>query len=128
MGLDMYLLSKGKGFKKSGTTGACGGLFPMTIATDDNTIEIGYWRKNYKLDEYLTDMLFGCGEEDNCVKKLMDAEQIQKVINFAKDELEFKDYEDGWYDDDEWKRTITIFKDALKRFNRGEHIYYEKWY
>lgn len=128
MGLDMYLLAKHSRIKKTGTTGACGGLFPMTIATENNTMEIGYWRKNYRLDEKLTNMLFDNCEEDNCVKKEMCKGQILEIIDYAKWQLEEKDYEDGWYCDDDWKYTIKTFKDALTRINRGEQIYYEKWY
>ena len=128
MGLDMYLLSRSKKHSQTGhATGACGGLFPMTISTGDNTIEIGYWRKNYRLADYLSNMLFEDGN-DNLVKKEMSKEQIISTIDFAKNELASKDYDNGWYDDSEWKRTIDIFKDALNRYEEGEHILYEQWY
>ena len=128
MGLDMYLLSKSKDNVKKACTGACGGLFPLTIATEDNTIEIGYWRKNYRLAEELSSMLFDGEEEDNCVPKPLTEEQIEHIIKFAKYELEFKDYDDGWYCDDDWTYTIKTFKDALKRLKQGETILYEQWY
>ena len=128
MGLDMYLLSKSKNHaKKNEATGCCGGLFPMSINTGENTIEIGYWRKNYRLADKLSDMLFQDGN-DNLVKREMDEWQIQEIIDFAKAELEAKDYDDGWYCDEDWKYTIKTFKDALKRYNNGEHILYEQWY
>ena len=129
MGLDMYLLSKSKNHQKSNPkTGACNGLFPLTIATEDHTIEIGYWRKNYRLADKLTKMLFANGEEDNCVEKEMTDKQIESIIAFAEDELEFKDYDNGWYNDEDWQYTIKTFKDALNRYNNGEHILYEQWY
>lgn len=128
MGLDMYLLSKSnKHAKENHATGACGGLFPMSIKTGDNTIEIGYWRKNYKLADKLSDMLFQDGN-DNLVKREMDEWQIKEIIDFAKWQLNEKDYENGWYSDEDWKYTIKTFKDALKRYNNGEHILYEQWY
>lgn len=129
MGLDMYLLSKSKKHPKTNKiTGACNGLFSLTISVEDNTVEIGYWRKNYRLADKITNMLFTAGEDDNCVKKEMSENQIQEIIEFAKDELNEKDYDNGWYSDDEWTRTITIFKNALKRYKNGEHILYEQWY
>ena len=125
----MYLLAKtDKKVGKKETTGACGGLFPLTIKTEEKTQEIGYWRKNYKLDEELTNMLFEGCEDDNCVPKEMSAEQIEDVIAFAKDEIELKDYENGWYNDDDWKYTIKVFQKALKLLKQGVTILYEKWY
>ncbi len=129
MGLDMYLLAKSKNKKigKEHTTGACGGLFPFTIDSEGTT-EIGYWRKNYRLADEITHMLFEPGEETNCVLKELTEDDIKDLISFAQDELDFKDYEDGWYSDYEWEKTIKIFQQALAYAKEGVKIYYKEWY
>ena len=58
MGLDMYLLAKYKNVTNTQTTGACGGLFPLTIKSHGKE-EIGYWRKDYKLDNLIWERLSG---------------------------------------------------------------------
>ena len=129
MGLDMYLLAKTKKpVGKNPTTGACNGLFGLTIATEEDEQEIGYWRKEYRLSHKLESLLFAEDEEDNLVPKEMTEKQIEEVIAFAQAELEAKDYEDGFYSDDDWKYTIEVFQKALELAKQGVKIIYEQWY
>ena len=109
MGLDQYLRTNAKKGNEY-ATGACGGLFPFAPKMSEEQREIGYWRKNYKLNDYLLDEL-GLGneyEDVNCEDLPMDEDEIKKAINFAKDEKEFGDDEDGWYSKEGWERYPSI--------------------
>lgn len=128
MGLDMYLSvktnDKNKVVGKTDHTGACGGLMPFTIANKNGEQEIGYWRKQYRLADRLTMMLYGDDDEgDNLVPKEMTIEDIKDIIEFAKEQLK----EDA-YNSNVWDYTIKVFKKALQLAKQGDTVIYEQWY
>ena len=137
MGLDMYLFSSNTNKRKL-ARGACGGMFPLgPSSTTDNGVElseIGYWRKNYKLQEFLFDEVISLGEDedDNLVKFPLTKDDCQKVIEFAKSEKRYieetGDDDNGWYDVGDWEYTAKTFRNAIKQIQQGHDIYYECWY
>lgn len=133
MGLDQYLRTNAKKGNQH-ATGACGGLFPLAPKMSEGQREIGYWRKNYKLNDYLLDEL-GLGDEYedvNCEDLPMNEDQIESAINFAKGEKEILeeggDSDDGWYGVSDWEYTIETFTNALKLKRQGYDIIYSIWY
>jgi len=116
------------------STGACGGLFPFAPKMAKEQREIGYWRKNYKLNEFLLcDLgLADDEEDDNCVDLPMSEEEIEATINFAKEEKQILeeggDGNDGWYEVSDWDYTIKTFKEALRLRKEGYDVFYHIWY
>lgn len=105
MGLDQYLLAKVSNKEKlaqlkTEATGACGGLFPLTIKTHGKA-EIGYWRKWYKLNDYLWGLLRDTTGYKNYLAKEI-AYQIDKYSN--PDNIQ-----DTWYE------TKAEVLDGIKR-------------
>ena len=136
MGLDMYLFSTNTNKRKM-AQGACGGLFPLapTSTTDDGVelSEIGYWRKNYKLQEFLfNDIIDTEGEDNNLVKFLLTESDCKRIVEFAKDEKSYieetGDDDNGWYDIKNWEYTAKVFRKAIRHIKEGNEIYYECWY
>lgn len=116
MGLDMYLEAKYKNQKNSGLRGACDGLFPIAPKSDYE--EIGYWRKNYELSEFLWEQL-NITEDMNCERIEMSEQDLLDVINFC----------EGKLTDSEWLNTLDIFDKALNLMrNEDATIYYLEWY
>lgn len=133
MGLDQYLRTNARKGNEY-ATGACGGLFPLAPKMSEGQREIGYWRKNYKLNDYLLNEL-GLGDEYedvNCEDLPMSENQIEMAIGFAKIEKEMleedKTLDDGWYNVSDWEYTIKTFKEALKLKQQGYDIIYSIWY
>ena len=133
MGLDQYLRTNAKKGNEY-ATGACGGLFPIAPKMSEEQQEIGYWRKNYKLNNYLLNEL-GLGDEYedvNCVDLPMTEDQIKMAIDFAKIEKEILeeggDSDDGRYNVSVWEYTMKTFKEALKLKQQGYDIIYSIWY
>jgi hypothetical protein len=117
MGLDMYLEAKYKNQKNSGLRGACDGLFPIAPKSDYE--EIGYWRKNYELSEFLWEQL-NITEDMNCERIEMSEQDLLDVINFCEGKLK---------ENPEWLNTIDIFDKALNLMrNEDATIYYLEWY
>lgn len=131
MGLDMYLKTNARTGNKY-ATGACGGLFPLAPAMDKEETEIGYWRKNYKLDDYILNLLNTEDVDPNCVDFEVSEEDCQSIIDFAKEEQaileEGGDDENGWYCVDDWKYTVKTFKKALRLIQQGFTVKYMCWY
>lgn len=93
MGLDQYLLAKVNNKEKlsqlkTEATGACGGLFPLTIKTHGKA-EIGYWRKWYDFDDYMWGLLKNTPDYRKYITK-----QIAYYINIFSD---MTNIEDTWY-------------------------------
>lgn len=133
MGLDQYLRTNAPTGQEH-ATGACGGLFPLAPKMGEDQREIGYWRKNYRLNEYLLEEL-GLGndyEDVNCEDLPMTEDQIEDVISYAKGRKELLeegyDCDDGWYDISDWEYTMKTFKKALKLKQQGYDIIYSIWY
>lgn len=126
MGLDQYLYKKVKEHRgETHSTGACGGLFPLAPATD-GMIEIGYWRKAYKVNEAIMDMVF-TGGEDNCVKFPMSKQACMKIMQQARAGQKDDTLEDDERED--WKQTEQIMKTALHAIQTEDaEIFYEIWY
>ena len=117
MGLDMYLEAKYKGQKDSGLRGACGGLFPLAPKSDNE--EIGYWRKNYDLSDFLWKQL-DITEDMNCESIEMSEQDLLDVINFCEGKLK---------KNQEWQYTLDVFNKALNLMrNEDATIYYLEWY
>ena len=87
MGLDMYLTIKKPNHTGEGLRGACGGMFgirPSTEETNDS-IEVGYWRKFYGLDEFLVSYLGhlvpeGANSGFNCVPLPISIDDMDYII------------------------------------------------
>lgn len=99
MGLDQYLLAKVSNKEKlaqlkTEATGACGGLFPLTIKTNGKA-ELGYWRKWYQFDNYMWDLLKNTLCYQKClskeiayyINKYSDPEKIEGTWYATKDEI-----------------------------------------
>ena len=134
MGLDMYLYTSNQAKKKQ-STGACGGLFPLAPANEHEGVELqemGYWRKNYKLNEYIVNDVVVCDEEPNLIKFPLSVDDLENIRQFAKSEKlyleEGGDDENGWYTIEEWEYTIKTFNKAIRQAKQGFNIYYECWY
>ena len=131
----MYSTTR-NGEKVKHSTGACGGLFPLAPTNkldEEELTEIGYWRKNYKLQDFLFDEIIDCeGEDPNLTKFLLNEDQIKRLVKFAKGEKRYieetGDDDDGWYDVGQWEYTIKTFNKALRLNRQGNDIYYECWY
>ena len=108
----MYLEAKYKEQKESGLRGACNGLFPFAPKSENE--EIGYWRKNYTLSDFLWDKL-GITDDDNCVEFEMSEQDLLDTIKFCQDKG--------------WGESVDIFNNALKLMReQGAIIYYREWY
>lgn len=117
MGLDMYLEAKYKKQKNSGLRGACSGLFP--IAPKSDCEEIGYWRKNYELSDFLWEQL-DITNDMNCESIEMSEQDLLDVINFCEGELK---------KNPEWQYTLNVFNKALNLMRSEDAtIYYLEWY
>ena len=125
MGLDMYLEAKRKNPAKVGLTGACGGLIPLAPKSDNE--EIGYWRKNYSLSEFLWEEL-GITDNDNCVPFEMSEPQIKDAIEFCENCIR-KNPCPNWIDKREWEQSLGVFKNALELVQKEQaQIFYREWY
>ena len=142
MGLDMYLTVKTK-TKGDGLRGAAGGLIgicPSTEQTDDS-IEVGYWRKQYELDDYLIDLLRYREPYDdgyNCVPLEMDEHELNEVIDYLTQMIDEKDLymRAAWvwdsreeYEED-LQESIEMFKKALSYLTTDPdaRVYYMRLY
>lgn len=120
MGLDMYLEAKYKKQRSAGLRGACDGLMSIAPASDNE--EIGYWRKDYELSDFLWEQL-EITPNDNCVPFEMKEQDLLDVINFCEGKI--KDHPQ----DESWKRSLDIFDNALNLMRREDAtIYYREWY
>lgn len=142
MGLDMYLSVKTK-TKGNGLRGAAGGLIgicPSTEETDDS-IEVGYWRKFYELDDYLIDLLSYREPNDveyNCVPLEMDQSELNEVIDYLTQMIDEKDLymrnSWGWDSREEYEEyleeSIGMFRKALSYLTTDPdaRVYYMRWY
>lgn len=84
MGLDMYLFKRSHMADASrGATGACGGLFPFAPSTGGKE-EIGYWRKAYKVCDFILELLNKNYDEVNCKDLRVKKAFCQQILNEAK--------------------------------------------
>lgn len=127
MGLDMYLYKKSHKSVDKGSTGACGGMFPLAPKSEGME-EIGYWRKAYKVCDFIFDRLGKNYDECNLEKLYMSEEDVEAVLKEAKFREEENYYEDDWEEED-WKNTKTIMEKALEAIhNEDALIFFEVWY
>ena len=127
MGLDMYLYKKSARACDKGSTGACGGLFPLAPKSEGME-EIGYWRKAYAVCDFIFQQLGKNFDESNLEKLYMSEKDIQAVLSEAKWHIEEEVFEDDWEEED-WKDTINIMELALKAIrNEDASIFFEVWY
>ena len=140
MGLDMYLEVKRvkETGKPKGLTGACGGLFGIAPASENE--EVGYWRKFYDLDRYISELQERT-EDDNCEAIELDAAQLIDIANYcaamARDFVA-ENAVDDWVADDEgtwyeqrvmeWVDAATTFTQAAMDAMNGDVFYYRNWY
>lgn len=102
MGLDMYLY-----ITKVERLGKDEEEFDTEL---HRTKQIGYWRKDYELHEWMH-KLHGklTPAEYNCVKTYLDKDQLLQLMN------SFPQFQD-------------TFGDALEWLERGYHVYYDSWW
>ena len=127
MGLDQYLSAKTNILAKKQLRGACGGLFPIGPA-DNDTTEIGYWRKAYSVSCYLRETLEITGDF-NLEEKEINYEQIVSILDYAKHILKTKSFEND-YDKYDWETTSEVFTKAKEILEKDPNaqIFYMEWY
>lgn len=130
MGLDQYLTVKTKTLKKTGCTGACGGLIPLAPVSEGPT-EIGYWRKAYLFSNYMRKLFHKEHEDWNCESNKVTAEMIDKIIVYAGKKIIInpQNEEEEW-ESNNWGKTYNVFTKAqeiLKTDPKAE-FYYMEWY
>ena len=74
---------------------------------DDSVDEIGYWRKNWELHQYIIDNFWHDKDNDNLVDVFLTKSDLEKIVS------------DGWGDE---------FDDALKHWNDDYVVFYHPWY
>ena len=80
--------------------------------------EIGYWRKDWELHNYIIDNFWEDKEHDNVVNIPLTKENVEQVIKWCSsgDNSIYNDY------------TEETFKEALNAIKQGDVIYYHPWY
>lgn len=97
---------------------------------DGSAKELFYWRKHYKLDEYMLRLYeyYGGINEFNCQKIFLGIENInnlkEEISNnkFFDDELNLEDNEKQKTDD------LKFCELAIKKMNENFKIYYTNWW
>ena len=127
MGLDQYLRAKTNSVKQKHSRGACDGLFPIGPA-DNGTTEIGYWRKAYSVSTFLRETLDIC-DDFNLEDKEIHYDKVLSIIDYAKDVLEERTFEDE-YEEQDWKDTVKYFTKAknILEQDKDAQIFYMEWY
>lgn len=140
MGLDMYLeVKRAKGPEgQTGLTGACGGLFGLAPASDNE--EVGYWRKFYELDNFISNLQHRESEDNAEAVELTTAQLfaimqycVEKANDFVKGE-DITEYEangdllDYEYTVAQWTDAANTFGKALQMALNGDTVYYRNWY
>lgn len=128
MGLDQYLRAKTKLLDSKRSRGACGGLFPVGPA-DNGTTEIGYWRKAYRVSDYLRETLKIKGAF-NLKDKKVSYKQVCSIIDYSKAMLEEDDNSLDEYEKEDWKDTVSAFTKAKEILDADKEakIFYMEWY
>ncbi len=127
MGLDQYLRARTKTVEQKSATGACGGLFPIA-PSDNETTEIGYWRKAYTVSKYLRNVLDVAGDF-NLEDKEITYEQVIDILTYAQNVVSEKDFSDA-YEESDWLDTVDFFttaKDILEN-DPDAQISYMEWF
>ena len=74
---------------------------------DDSVDEIGYWRKNWQIHQYIIDNFWHDKDNDNLVDVFLTKSDLEKIVA------------DGWGDE---------FEDALKHWDDDYVVFYHPWY
>lgn len=115
MGLDMFLYAKKKGF-------------------NENTIEIGYWRKHPDLHDYISTLYYragGTAEIFNNVKYKLNEEEIEDIIELSINRKLPKSLGGFFFGetiDSDNDSTISIFNIALDYTKKDYEIIYDSWW
>ena len=127
MGLDQYLRAKTNSIQHKSSRGACNGLF--SIAPSDNeTTEIGYWRKAYAVSDYLRQAL-EIDNDFNLEDKAISYDKVLEILDYANETLEQKSFKDE-YEMLDWQDTVKAFTKAkqILETDPDAEIYYMEWY
>ena len=88
------------------------------IVDEVNGDEIGYWRKDWELHNYIIDNFWDDKENDNVVDIPLTKENVEQIIKWCSsgDNSMYNEY------------TEETFKEALNAIKQGDVIYYHPWY
>ena len=92
--------------------------FGEPIADEVSVDEIGYWRKDWELHDYIISNFWEDKENDNVVNIPLTKENVEQIIKWCSsgDNSMYNDY------------TEETFKEALNAIKQGDVIYYHPWY
>ncbi|GAB1668086.1 hypothetical protein HW40_12175 [Mannheimia haemolytica] len=99
------------------------------LCEDESPAEIGYWRKNWDIHQFLADIYFERGGlgEFNCNRLMLDEIDLDCLEEAIQESFEY-DYE---YPEDievERERDLNIVKKARAELAKGNTVYYDSWW
>jgi len=108
MGLDQYIYLENKKIKE-----------------DEEDLELHYWRKNYKLNEWACEKW--CPEamaDFNCKRLYLSEEHVSEFIDHIIFNLEqYQESQIGWSED-----ILEAMMDCQSRIKEGDTVYYYAWW
>lgn len=123
MGLDAWIFSLPRDVDAS---------VDFTISEDEETLEIGYWRKNHTLHLMLANLYDDRGGMGifNCDRLVLDSDDLDDLEIFVRG-LDYAQDEVGW--DSLGEQTsleydLAILEKARTEINKGHTVYYDSWW
>jgi hypothetical protein len=88
--------------------------------------EIFYWRKPYKLHDFIIKNFLPTGEDDNCNHIKLSKENINLIIDKLKNDPSYFDNNMWCYDDTEY--ALKIFSQIYDNYSDDDVYTYYSWY
>ena len=129
MGLDAWFYASEEKFVTD--TEDAGAIVPVDEGTSENTIEVGYFRKFYPLQEYMSDLYCergGQGDTFNCKKVQLYEQDFKDLLEAAMTGTlmtESTPAESIFYYKTE---LLIIVHSAIHLLKDGFTVYYESWW
>lgn len=98
--------------------------------------ELYYWRKPWGMHSYIRDNFLADGEDDNCNRIPLSLDNLNQMVkemerclnNYGVRSPNNPFGEDNYWDDEDLKYAIEVFKDVIKSYDEDTVIYYYSWY